>query len=584
MAVESIRTTPVTAMSWFSSLRLRERLLLLVALAGLPGIAVAVYLAGSWLQNETAQIELSGERLAKLAAARQDAVIESARLVLTAVVQRIEPHRLDPSICRDDFDGWLDVAPALMSLSLFNREGRRICVADEAELPQDVAETDWFAEAREENGFVLGGYTFGETGRPLLIAAYPIFDDDKAFSGAVGLGVDIHWLDFLSETIDLPEDTTVTAVDEDGEILLHTAKGPTENDANVGSLPSQAAIAQIAAMTTGVLRAENQAGSPRVYGIQKTRSGGVVVAVGHTPYLAYARYWDAMLNTLMAPIMVLLLALAAAGFGSEVLVARYVRSLTRTAEAISDGDLAARSDVPYDLYEIGQLAESFDSMADTLQNDKRRLETLVHDRETLIRELNHRVKNNLQIVLSMMRGAGGELDDPAARARFKVLAGRIQNLAQIHELLYQHYDADVPPLRSYVGELSTLLGEFYEEKVGVADVSGRIDNIDLTIGQCISFGLILNELVANAHKHAFKETDRGEVSIRVIGERSDGQAYVHLIVSDNGAGLPADFSFESAKSTGSRLMRGLTQQLRGEIWSERLERGTAIHVRFPADE
>lgn len=571
-------------MSWFASLRLRERLLLLVALAGLPGMIVAVYLAASWLKTETAQIEISVDRLAKLAASRQDTVIENARLALVAVAQRFRNEELDLDNCREFLTGWLDLVPALTSLSLYDQQGKRICATEDAELSPEAGDTDWFGEVRQATGFVLGGYTSGESGRALLAAAYPILDNNNAFRGALGLGIDLHWLDFLSQTIDLPKDTTITAVDENGDILLHSATGPTEEENDVGTLPSQAALVEIATMTTGTLRATNQAGSPRVYGIQRTKSGGVVVAVGHTPYLDYARYWDAMLNTLMAPMIVLALALVAAGYGAETLVARYVRSLTRTAERIAGGDLSARSDVPYDLYEIGRLAQAFDSMATALEDDKTQLEKLVDGRETLIRELNHRVKNNMQVVLSMMRGAGTDSSDPRVRERIATLAGRVENLAQIHELLYQRYDTDVPPLASYVRELSTLLGEFYEEEVGPPEIAGAIDNVNLSIGQCISFGIILNELVANAHKHAFDDEQRGKISVRVIGEQSEVGHQVHLIVSDNGVGLPETFNFDEVTSTGSRLMRGLARQLRGEMWVERLARGTAMHVRFPAAE
>jgi len=583
MVVAVDRPVPSTAVGWFASLRLRERLLLLVALAGLPGMAVAFYLAASWLENETTQIEVSVERLAKLAASRQDTVIENARLVLVGVAQRIRDEALNVENCREYLSGWLDLVPVLMSLSLYDRDGGRICATDDAELTADVADKDWFGEVRQGDGFVLGGYNFGESGRPLLVAAYPLLFEQGGFRGAVGLGIDLRWLDFLSQTIDLPEDATVTAITEDGDILVHAAEGPTEGK-NVGKLPSQGALNEMAAMTSGTLRAANQAGSPRVYGVQRTQSGEVVVAVGHTPYLDYARYWDAMLNTLMAPMIVLALALIAAGYGAEALVARYVRSLTRTAETIAGGDASVRSEVPYSLYEIGQLAQALDRMAAALGDDNQKLGSLVEQRETLIRELNHRVKNNVQIVLSMMRGAGADASDPKVQERIAALSGRIEALAQIHELLYQRYDTEVPALASYVQELSTLLGEFYEEEVGPARVSGAVDDIKLSIGQCISFGLILNELVANAHKHAFNDEDRGKIGVEVVGEQADAGHDVHLIVSDDGKGLPESFSLDEATSTGSRLIRGLTQQLRGEIWVERLQRGTAIHVRFPSAE
>lgn len=561
-----------------ASLSIRQRMLLLIAGAGVPGIAIAVYLAVSWLQAETAQIEVTVERLAKLAAARQDTVIENARVVVTAVAERLAANDARAADCREYLRSWLEQFAATTSLSLFDRQGLRICAADGVELPSDASERGWFEEAREATGFTLGGYSVGESGTPLLVAAYPIRRGDS-FRGAVALGIDLRWLNFLSQTIELPEDTTVTALGSGGEVLLHNAADPSEDVARVGALPSQQALSEMSGMTSGTLRTKNAAESPRIYGVQKTSSGDMVVAVGHTPYLDYATYREALLHTLLAPLTVLLLALIAAGYASEAFVARYVRALTRTAEAIEEGDLSARTEIPYSRYEIGRLAAAFDGMAAAIEHDEEELKSLVEQREMLIRELNHRVKNNLQIVLSMLRSAGR--DDPGTRERLSALAGRIQTLAQIHQLLYQRYDTTVPSLSSYVRELTGLLSEFYQMDIELAHVGTEVDDVDLALSQCIDFGLILNELVANAQKHAFGENEPGHISIEVLAEGLEGGPHVHLIVADDGIGLPAEFSLDSASSTGSRLLKGLAQQLNGEIWAERLSRGTAMHVRFP---
>ena len=191
------------------------------------------------------------------------------------------------------------------------------------------------------------------------------------------------------------------------------------------------------------------------------------------------------------------------------------------------------------------------------------------------------MKNNLQIVLSMLHGTDRDADDPVAKARMKTLAGRVQTLAQIHQLLYQRYDTAAPELGSYVRQLTTLLGEFYEAEVGPTKVGAEVADIDLTLSQCISFGLVLNELVANAQKHAFKEGEKGQISIVIRAETVEGVTHVHLTVSDDGVGLPADYDLEDATSTGSRLLRALAQSLEGDIWCERLQPGTAMHVRFP---
>jgi two-component sensor histidine kinase len=566
-----------------NSLSLRQRIMLLLCLASLPGLAVAVFLANSWLNDQTRQIGVSVERLAKLAAARNETVIENARALLVSVAQGYSGGDLNAASCRTYLTGWLEQFPAFTSLILYNEQGEAVCATTGGEMPLSAGDAAWFNETRAKKTFVLGRYMLAQSGKPLLAAAYPVLDDGERFQGAVALGVDLRWLDFLGKTINLPENATISALNEAGELLSHNAAMALEEGAEPGPPPSQETIRQMIALESGTLRGDDASGSSRVYGVQQTRNGNLVVTVGQTPYLKYVRYGDALLNTLAAPVLVLLLALLAAGYASEAFVTRYVRSLARTAEAIEEGDLSARSEIPYGKYEIGKLAAAFDSMAAAIEQDQIELKNLAEEREVLIRELNHRVKNNLQIVLSMLRpGMDGNIAPEEALVRMKSLAGRVQTLAQIHQLLYQRYNA-APPLASYVQELTSLLSEFYSSAVGPAHVDADVDAAELTIGQCISFGLILNELVANAQKHAFREpNEAARISVRVAMETQHGQDYVHLSVSDNGVGLPKDYDLVDARSTGSRIVRALAQQLNGELWGEHLQPGTAMHMRFPA--
>ena len=569
---------------WLAGLTLRQRLVLLLSFSALPGLAIAVFLANSWLNDQTRQIGTSVERLAKLAAARNDTVIENARAILVAVAQNYARGDVNAGTCRTYLGGWLKAFPAFTSLMLYGKGGSAICMTLNSEMPSQVEQTAWFKRVLDEKRFVLGQYMVGPSGKALLAAAYPVFDNEGKITGAVALGVDLRWLDFLGKTIKLPEDATISALNDHGELLAHNAAVLLRKGAKPKPPPSPLAVMQMAAMRSGTLRANDGAGEPRVYGVQNTSSGNLVLAVGMPPYLGYARYREALLNTLAAPLMVLILALIAAWYASEAFVTRYVLSLARTAEAIEAGDLSARSEIPYSRYEIGRLAAAFDSMAESIENNQIELQNLAEERETLIRELNHRVKNNLQIVLSMMQpAAGGEIAPEVAQERLKSLASRVQTLAQVHELLYRQYDSAAPPLGSYIEQLTKLLGGFYKTEIGAAEIDPKVDASHLGIGQCINFGLILNELIANAQKHAFAGDEAGaRIAVRVAVEQEGGADYVRLIVSDNGIGLPADYDLAKARSMGSRIVRALAKQLNGEIWGERLHRGTAMHFRFPA--
>ena len=571
------------ASSWWNSFTLRQRILLLLCFSALPGMVVAVFLATNWLHDQSRQIEITVDRLAKLAAARHDTVIENARTLLAAVAQGYVQGDIRGTACRTHLSGWLKEFPAFTSLTLYDEGGVVVCTTSDAELPFQAESSSWFKEVRDQKQFVMGQYMIGRSGQPLLAAAFPIVGAQDQFKGAVALGIDLRWLDFLAKTINLPDNATITALNDRGELLSHNAAAALEKGAEPGPAPSHDTLMKLAALTSGTVLAKDASDSPRVYGVQKTASGNVIVAVGRTPYLGFAYYREALVHTLAAPLLVLLLALIAAAYASEAFVTRYVRSLARTVEAIQEGDLSARTDIPYSKYEIGRLASALDSMADSIEKDQEELEHLVQDREMLLRELNHRVKNNLQTVLSMIRlGSGRAATPEESQALLKSLSGRVHTLAQIHQLLYESYESEKPPLGNYVQQLTRLLGEFYETRVGPAQIEAEVGAVDLTIGQCITFGLILNELVANAQKHAFQDgRPNGRIGITILVEAHDNLEYVHLIVSDNGVGLPPDFDLVDDGSTGSRIVRGFAKQLHGEIWGERLRPGTAMHLRFP---
>lgn len=569
-----------------ASLSLRKRLLLLLALASLPGILVAVFLANSWLKDQNRQIATSVERLARLAAARNETVTGNAKALLVAIAQRYSDSDVDFASCKDYLSNWLQQFPAFTSLTLYNRQGDAICTTANSEMPARAGAAAWFDAARSKKNFVLGQYMLGRSGQPILAAVYPIMGANNFFRGAVALAIDLRWLDFLGRTIALPDNATVSAVNARGQLLSHNAAFPLEKGQKPGPPPSQRTIQQITSLSSGLLRGKDTAGNPRIYGVQKTRTGNLVIAVGQSPYLGFARYRAALLNTLAAPVLIILFALVAAAYASEAFVTRYVLSLARTAQQIERGNLTARSEIPHDKYEIGRLAAAFDHMAAEIESDQENLKKLAAERETLIREINHRVKNNLQIVLSMLRpSAGTKLSPEEANARIKSMEGRIQTLAQIHQLLYDRYDNATPSIGDFVAELTRLLDEFSGVKVAIAEIDPQANEMVLSIGQAINLGLIINELVANAEKHAFAE--RGEearVDVTLKAQSDDtGVDRLLLTVADNGIGLPDGYDLGRVRSMGSRIVRALALQLGGELWFERLPQGTAFHLRCPVE-
>jgi two-component sensor histidine kinase/AmiR/NasT family two-component response regulator len=200
------------------------------------------------------------------------------------------------------------------------------------------------------------------------------------------------------------------------------------------------------------------------------------------------------------------------------------------------------------------------------------------EKEVLLKEVHHRVKNNLQIITTLLDLQFDKIDDKQALAALMVSQDRIKSIALVHEKLYQTKDLARIDFAGYIENLTSQLFSSY-----VADperVTLKIDAGDVALGidEAIPCGLIINELVSNSLKHAFPEGRKGNVAIRF---QADEQGVVTLMVADDGIGLPPGMNFRDTGSMGLQLVNMLTKQIHGEI-SLLTEGGVAFTIRFKA--
>jgi two-component sensor histidine kinase len=200
------------------------------------------------------------------------------------------------------------------------------------------------------------------------------------------------------------------------------------------------------------------------------------------------------------------------------------------------------------------------------------------EKEELLKEVHHRVKNNLQVITSLLNMQARQIDNPDVLAQFDEARNRVFSIAAIHELLYRSTSFSAIDLAAYARQLAPDLVRFYNAQDRIeAKVVG--DGVTLELERAVPFGLLLNELVSNACKHAFPPPRTG--SIVVSFRREDG--HIEMTVTDEGQGLPDGFDYRRASSLGLKLVRSLARQLRGfaEMQSGS---GTTVRVRFPEKE
>lgn len=206
------------------------------------------------------------------------------------------------------------------------------------------------------------------------------------------------------------------------------------------------------------------------------------------------------------------------------------------------------------------------------------IRSALREKEILLKELHHRVKNNLQIVASMLRLQSGYITDREARMLFEESWNRIETMAIIHDKLYRTKDLARVDFKEYVEELSSNLLTLTAGKSEEIELESDVEGVVLDVNNSIPCGLIINELVSNSLKHAFPDGRKGKITISM---HSDDDGGITLFVGDNGIGFSDGVDFRNTESLGLQLVVSLVEQLDGVIELDRSE-GTTFTIKFQA--
>ena len=210
------------------------------------------------------------------------------------------------------------------------------------------------------------------------------------------------------------------------------------------------------------------------------------------------------------------------------------------------------------------------------KQDEEAIRASLDEKILLLREIHHRVKNNLQIIISLTNLQMRTLDDPRMKQVMAETQNRVRAMSLVHERLYQSENLSSINLADYTRFLANQLFSFYGTDHGNVALHADIGDIQLDINTAIPLGLILNELISNALKHAFPNGRRGTIS---ISGHSDG-GILTLVIEDDGMGLPPGFDWKNTESLGLRLVNSLVDQLGGTI-ERRAGTGTAFIITIP---
>lgn len=349
---------------------LRARLLLFLLLAMLPVLGLILYtayhswkLAESFTRDETA-------RLVRLATSDYQRLVESTRHLLGALAGVAEVRERNPASCSALFDRLKMGYPHYANLGAIGPDGYVFCSATPLTARTLVTDRSYFRRAIETRGFVIGEYQIGRiTGMPVVVFGYPSFDGAGRLRAVVFAALDLTWLNRLTAKAPLPADATLTLLDSEGTVLNRYP----EPEKWIGKKYPGSPLVQtvVANRGEGTIELAGLDGRQRLYTyapLFDTPGGGrVYIAIGVPRDIVLSELRQVLARTLGGLTLAILLMLAIAWYAGHVFLMRPVKALIDAAHRLGKGELGARTDLSNVGGELGELARTFDEMAESLQ-------------------------------------------------------------------------------------------------------------------------------------------------------------------------------------------------------------------------
>jgi two-component sensor histidine kinase len=559
------------------SLRISLFLMLLLLLGPTAGLLIySAYEQRTEKRNDATAITLTAVREI---ARRSEYAVRDTEHLLSAL-------RLDPEIrdvlqpeCNRRMAEHLAANPLYTSLGVADSQGNLVCSSVPPATQVNFADRSYFIAARDTRSFAISELLIGRVNNRVSVGVgMPLVPSTDLFKGVIIAGIDFHQLISVLAGEALPAHTTVTIADANGTVILRNE----DREKWLGkSLADTSLAGVLRSNKPGAIEVRGADGQQRLHGFQhlsfKPGSVDGYIIAGIPSSGIYAHANSSLRRNLWIIVGVGCVALVASVVVAQVFIVRRVRTLTATAEAFGKGDRTARSRLGESGGEIGTLAREFDRMAEAVQQREeqveeqaRQLRITARQREALLREVHHRVKNNLQIITSLISLQKGGLTDPHSAAALTVTENRIRAMCLIHEQVYRAQELGLIALGPYLQELCQHLSIVFGEQSSHVWLSVEADDIVLPVDRAVPCGLIANELVSNAYEHGFPAGRSGQIRIKAARTQAPGVpglegARVRLSVADDGAALPQSFDVHVPTSMGLQIVNSLVAQLKGTI-------------------
>lgn len=557
------------------------RLSLLILLASLPIFLIQILHDIERRKTREAAIQSTAETLAGLVAARQDRIVEGSRLLLIAASYLQAVREKDAERCNARLREITEQVPELTAMAVLSPTGERWCVSLVGTGGLNVADREYFQATIRSGTMQTSDYIVGrQTGEGSIAFTYPARGPTGDIESVIFLAFRTSVLSRALNEPALPAGAVVALLGRDGVVA---ARWPDPAEWMGQDLSSSEVSVRAIKDRRGRMRGTAEWAGPGEYAfafapMNPPANLTVVLGLPLTAALQEAEriFWREVGWTTLIFALTALLAM----LGAHVLVGKPIRQLSASVDALAQGDFSSGGSASVrGSRELNSLAERFEAMARALEQRQSQLIEAVKHKELLIKEVNHRVKNSLQLVASLLGLQRANIKDPEARRQFDEAGRRINTVAQIHQRLYQDEDVDHVSFDRYLQELC---GELESAMGGTGKISIVCETVPchLSTDKLIPLALVVNELITNAFKYSYPDA-QGEI-IRV-GCRVDRDTLI-ISVADDGIRLPENFNPASSNGLGMKMITGLVKQLRASLEVVQNPTGKTFVIKVPRGE
>lgn len=547
---------------------LRFRLSILVAAAVAPSLALVSYNSLTW--KDFLEADAGDEALAsaRLVSAELGQLLEGTRRIMVTMMKHpAVPEREEE--CAAYFKSVIADLDIYREAAFIDRDAKFRCSTIPIPATLDVRDRVYFREPLERGGFTVGTLTVGRvTGETSIHVSTRYRSPETGADGVVVLILNPEKIAQQFEARQWPPQHRLTVFDRDGSVVLRV---PRQQVATGSSIRDKAIFERARGAPAGSFLVNEQPGHEEIVGFVPLEEApqGLVVAVSTERAAALARLRSISWGSFIVGLTAIILAMIAAWLAAHVLIRRPVMAMVDTARRREGGDTAAHFPKLRSSSELGVLSTALAGMSD-------KVDRLLEQKEFLLRELQHRVMNSLNILSSLLVLQSKHAGESAVRDQLARAQQRILAMGSVYRYLYS---ADVTARVEFGEFLAMICHESERAYVGGArpSISCETDKVEVSGNQAASLAMLAHELITNALKHAYPEGDAGPLFVR-LKRGKDGT--VELSVADRGKGIPPEVSVERPPSLGFKVILATVRQFNARLEIRRLNPGTEILIRF----